>query len=292
MAADFRVDQVMAEPRVLRLGRSNRGVALVAVLWVVAALSILVTGLVQTQRQEIRSAASSRLRLQADAVGQGAILQAVQILIVQPRLRERFARMRIAYDGAEVQVEVQPFSGLVDWNLAPAPLLAALFALSGGTDPVTADRLAAGVVALREARPSEPPPRFKSPEEVLNVEGIDYDLYARLAHLVTTDSRGSGRINPLSASPEVLLLLAGGDQNLASRVAADRDANVPGMDTTRLQTAFTDSSVSSRFRFRAFVPAPDGSQVVVVRDIDISPAADGTAPWRTMRTHAPVMSLK
>jgi hypothetical protein len=32
--------------------------------------------------------------------------------------------------------------------------------------------------------------------------------------------------------------------------------------------------------------------VVVVRDIDISPVAEGTAPWRTMRTHAPVMSLK
>ncbi len=271
---------------------SQRGVALVAVLWVVAALSILVTGLVQTQREEIRTAASSRLRLQADAVGQGAIVLAVQALVASGHAQERLARLRMPFDGREVQVEIQPLSGLIDVNLAPAPLLAALFAVNGGVAPPAAARLAAAVVAMREARPSEPPPRFKAPEELLNVEGVDYDLYARLAHLVTTDSRGSGRINPLAASPEVLLLLAGGDQNLASRVASDRDADVPGMDTTRLQAAFTDKSVSGRLRFRAFVPFPDGSQVIVVRDMDITAATEGAAPWRTMRTHAPVMSLK
>ena len=275
-------------PRLL----GQRGVALVAVLWVVAALSILVTGLVQTQREEIRSAASARIRLQADAVGQGAIHMAVQTLIQQSQRRERLSRIKVSYDGVEVQVEVQPFSGLVDVNLAPMPLLAALFSVNGGLDVEIATRLAAAVVALREARPAGPPPRFRAPEELLAVEGVDYDLYARLAHLVTTDSRGSGRINPLAAPAGVLLLLADGDQSLASRVAAERDAEVAGMDTTRLQAAFIDLSVSGRLRFRAFVPAPDGSEVIVVRDIDLSFASEGTAPWRTMRTHAPVMSLK
>ena len=272
--------------------RRHKGVALVAVLWVVAALSILVTGLVQTQREEIRSASTARLRLQADAVGQGAIHLAVQTLLARNQPQVRLARLQVPYDGTAVEVEIQPFSGLVDINLAPAPLLAALFKVGAGVEAATAERLGAAVVALREVRPSEPPPRFKAPEELLNVGGIDYDLYARLAHLVTTDSRGSGRINPLAAPPEVLLVLAGGDQGLASRVAADRDADVPGLDTTRLQAAFIDSSVSGRLRFRAFVPFPDGSRVVVVRDIDMSPVAEGTAPWRTMRTHAPVMSLK
>lgn len=270
----------------------QRGVALVAVLWVVAALSILVTGLVQTQREEVRNASSARTRLQADALGQGAIHLAVQALIARNQQQDRLARLQIAYDGVQVQVEVLPFSGLVDVNLAPAPLLAALLAVNGAVEPAAATRLAASIVALRDLRPSEPPPRFKAPEELLNVGGIDYDLYARLAHLVTTDSRGSGRINPLAAPQEVLILLAGGDQSLASRVAADRDANVPGVDTTRLQAAFIDNSVSGRLRFRALVPFPDGSQVVVVRDIDISSVAEGTAPWRTLRTHAPVISLK
>ena len=270
----------------------ERGVALVAVLWVVAALSILVTGLVQTQREEIRSAVSARTRLQADAVGQGAIHMAVQTLIQQGQRRERLSRIKVPYDGVEMVVEVQPFSGLVDLNLAPAPLLAALFSVQGLLDEGAATRLAASVVALRDARPAGPPPRFRAPEELLAVEGVDYDLYARLAHFVTTDSRGSGRINPLAAPPGVLLLLADGDQSLASRVAAERDAEVVGMDTTRLKAAFIDQSVSSRLRFRAFVPAPDGSEVIVVRDIDISFASEGTAPWRTMRVHAPVMSLK
>ena len=273
------------------LRADQRGVALVAVLWVVAALSILVTGMVQTQREEIRNASSARMRLHADAVGQGAIHLAVQLALTQPQRRERLSRNRIAYDGVDVLVEVQPFSGLVDINLAPAPLLAALFTINGGVEPGTSERLAAAVVALRDLRPSEPPPRFKAPEDLLSVEGISYDLYAKLAPLVTTDTRGSGRINPLAAPQEVLLLLAGGDQGLASQIAANRDADVAGMDTTRLQAAFTDNSVSGRLRFRAFVPFPDGSRAVVVRDIDVSPVAEGTAPWRTMRTHATVVSL-
>ena len=272
---------------------SQRGVALVAVLWVVAALSILVTGLVQTQRDEIRTASSSRLRLQADALGQGAINLAVQMLradVGGPERRERLVRMSIPYAGIAVKVEIQPLTGLVDLNLAPAPLLAAMFTAGGGLDAATSQHLAASVVAAREARPAGPPPRFQAPEELLGVAGVDYDLYAKLANLLTTDSRGSGRINPLAAPPGVLLVLAGGDQAVAGRVAADRDANVPGMDTTRLQAALTDKSVTTRFRFSALVPFPDGSQVTVARDIDISPTADGTAPWRTMRTHAPVMS--
>lgn len=282
----------MQDSQQWQLDYRQRGVALVAVLWVVAALSILVAGLVQTQREEIRTASSTRARLRGEALGQGAIHIVVQGLLAETERRGRLARLQVDYQGAQVQVEMQPLNGLVDLNLAPAPLLAALFTVNGGLEPAAAERIAASVVALREARPAGPPPRFQAPEELLSVEGVDYDLYARLAHLVTTDARGTGRVNPLAAPPDVLLLLAGGDQTLASRVAADRDADVPGMDTTRLQAAFTDNSFSSRFRFKAYVPFPDGSRVVVTRDIDISAAADGTAPWRTMRKHAPVISLK
>ena len=152
--------------------RSQRGVALVAVLWVVAALSILVTGLVQTQREEIRTASSSRLRLQADALGQGAINLAVQMLRADgggPERRERLARMSVAYGGVALQVEIQPLTGLVDLNLAPGPLLAAMFMVGGGVDAAAAQQLAASVVAAREVRPSGPPPRFQAPEELLGV---------------------------------------------------------------------------------------------------------------------------
>jgi general secretion pathway protein K len=283
----------MAIRSALRVGRLQRGVALVAVLWVVAALSILVTGLVQTQREEIRTASSAHIRQQADAIGQGAIELVVQGMVMQPAAHARLARTRVSYDGVDMVVEAQPLAGLVDLNLAPEPLLAALFTVNGALDKGTAARLAASLVAMRLARPAAgPAPRFQAPEELLGVEGVDYDLYARLAHLVTTDSRGTGRINPLAAPQEVLLLLARGDRALASRIAADRDADVPGMDTTRLEAAFTDTSVSSRFRFRAFVPFPDGAQVTVVRDLDISPVTEGTVPWRTMRAHRPVMSPK
>jgi hypothetical protein len=43
-----------------RAGGLQHGVALIAVLWIVAALSIIVTGLVQAQRDEIRTVSTAR----------------------------------------------------------------------------------------------------------------------------------------------------------------------------------------------------------------------------------------
>lgn len=268
------------------------GVALVAVLWVVAALSILVSGLVETQREEIRIATSARTRQFADAVGQAAIHLAVQGMLAETRPLGRLVRRNFLYEGLEIQVEIQPLSGMVDLNLAPGPLLAELYAIGGGLERSVADRLAAATVASREATPPEAPVRFQAPEDLLSVPGIDYDLYARLAPLVTTESQGTGRVNPLAAIQRVLILLTAGDEALASRLAADRDANLPGIDTTRINGAFIDSSESSRFRFMASVPVPDGSLVLVARDIDTSPATEAMAPWRTLRKYAPLTSLK
>ena len=47
----------------------QRGMALLIVLWTVAALSLLVTGLVQSVRREVKLAASSRDFVVADALG-------------------------------------------------------------------------------------------------------------------------------------------------------------------------------------------------------------------------------
>lgn len=266
-----------------------RGVALVAVLWIVAALSVLVIGVVQTQRDELRMASAARARLQAGAAGQAAIHLVVQGLLAAPNPPDRLVRLPVRYDDRDMVVEVLPLSGLVDINLAPAPLLARLFEVAGGRDAGQAGQLASAVIEARQARAAGPLMRFMAPEELLSVPGVDYDLYARLALLVTADSRGGGRINPLAAPQDVLQLLARGDRAIADRIAKDRDTGLAAIDTTRLETAFIDAATSSRFRFSAQVALPDGSVAVIARDIDISAASDNDTPWRLLRAHAPVL---
>ena len=58
----------------------NRGMALVAVLWIVAALSILVTGMVKAQRDEIRLVASARQTVQGHAMANAAIQMVLQAM--------------------------------------------------------------------------------------------------------------------------------------------------------------------------------------------------------------------
>lgn len=262
--------------------------ALVAVLLVVAALSVLVTGVVQGQRAELRLAGVARSTLLGEAAGQAAIHLVLQRMTAGADRTSRLTRVAVNYDHRDMVVEVMPLTGLVDLNQAPGPLLTAFLTTVGGAEPGLARTIADALVARRQAAGAQagPPAPLTSPEELLSLPGADYDLFARIAGLVTTDSRGGGRINPLAAPLEVLSFLAMENAALARRIAADRDAGVVAIDTTRLEGAFIDATVSSRYRFTAHVPLPDGSHVKVTRDIDIASEPSAAAPWQTLRSTA------
>ncbi|ODU10758.1 MAG: hypothetical protein ABS84_01940 [Rubrivivax sp. SCN 71-131] len=275
--------------------RAHRGVALIIVLWIVGALSVLVLGLVHAQRSELRLASAARELTRESAIGRAAIQLAAQLQRAQraqPSPPVRLQRIAVSYGGRDVVVEVMPLTGLVDLNEAPLPLLAALFAQAGSLDEPAARALAAATLARREQRlPDGSDNRLQAVEELLSLPGVDYPLLARIAPLVTIDSAGSGRVNALAAPYEVLLVLARGRADIARRVADDRDAGHAGVDTTRLEAEYIDATVSSRYRFTAHVPADDGSRVLVQRDIDLRPAAPADravpleqAPWQTLRS--------
>lgn len=273
-----------------RAGR-GRGVALIIVLWTVAALSVLVLGLVHAQRSELRLAGASRSLTLDGAIGQAAIQLVIQQQHAPGERQGRLQRVPVSYGGREIVVEVMPLTGLIDLNAARQPLLVALFRYGAGLDEQAAGALAAQVLARREQRlPDGSSNRFQAPQELLALPGIDYGLLARIAPLVTVDPAGSGRVNALAAPYEVLLVLAGGRAEIARRVADERDAGSPGVDTTRLEAEFIDATVSRRYRFTAYVPGIDGASVVVERDVDLQPVRERAAgvsgeraPWQILR---------
>ena len=259
----------------------QRGVALVAVLWIVAALSILVTGMVQAQRDEIRLVSAARQTVQGSALGSAAIQLVLQQMAARTEPLARLSRVEISYAGLAIPVEVMPLNGLVDLNRASEPLLAALFTVAGKMAPDPAAALAKSLVAARVPGPlTQRGPRFEAIEDLLQLPGVDFGLYARLSPLVTTDALGGGRINPMAAPEAVLLVLSGGDAAKAARIATSRDGGGPGVDTTDLPPLYIDTVATTRFRLVAQVPLPDGRRLLSSRSVETGRASPDGVPWR------------
>ncbi len=278
-----------------RCGRGNSrektqsGMALLAVLWMVAALTIIVSGLTKSVREEARMMTLSRQNVQAQALGDGAIQLALQAIVATNTQMNRTRQAQIAYRGVSIQVQAMPLNGLIDINGAPVALLARLIALAGGVSPDVAQGLAQATVDMRERRnPQGVPQRFESEEDLLKVPGFDYTLYARLSPFITADIRGRGMVNPMAAPVEVLTVLAGGNAAVAMRIAAEREAGAEGIDTTALEPAFLDNSTVRRVRIQARVPMPDGVWLRVSRSIDFNARAKDGVPWHTFRTSSSV----
>jgi general secretion pathway protein K len=242
--------------------------ALIAVLWIVAALSIAVMGITSTVKSETRVVASARRMAEARADGEAAIMLVMQQMAAPQAggARPPQQRFEVSFDGRVIAVEANALNGLVDINGASPELLAALFSAAGGLGGPAATALAqATVQARQQPDASGQAQKFEATEDLMRVPGVDYDLYARLRPLITTDARGSGKINPQAAPQELLSMLGGGG-------------------TSILRGDFIDNVVGSRYRMQATVPMIDGSQGVVLCDVDLNPDTRAGLPWRIFGT--------
>ncbi len=267
---------------------SRRGLALIAVLWMVAALSLIATSMAHAVRQEVRAVSGSRQAIAGQAVGQASIQMVLQEMAANTGDAASISRLKYVntiFRQQEVQVRVVPLTGFIDINNAPRELLQALFIGAGQLAVTQATRLAAQAVEARSARDGLGRPiAFEAAEDLLRLPGFDYTLYAKVVSLVTADATGGGKVNPLAAPVEVLAALAGGDARRAAAIAAGRDAGVVGLDTTALNGEFTDSNATSpRFHLQARVPLDGGAWLLVWRIVDVSAARAGV-PWRILRS--------
>ena len=109
-----------------------RGLALVMVLWIVAALSLFVVGMSQAVRQQVKTTASLTEQVRARALAEGAIALALQRLTVT---RDEFQLLRsvpVDYAGVQMHVQVMPLNGLIALNAAQPVLISALLQVAAG----------------------------------------------------------------------------------------------------------------------------------------------------------------
>ncbi|MCR9186940.1 MAG: hypothetical protein NXH81_16185 [Halieaceae bacterium] len=192
-------------PSLIRHARSQGGVALAMVVWFVAAMSVLVMGIVSEARVDVRMAQTHIARAKVMAAGDGAISL---LLSRQALLRE--AQAGPGEDGLEpaleaqfmlgeqpVQVRMTPVSRLLDLHSADPEQLAMVFSEAGRLQREDARRLAAAVVQLRGGRAIGVGVGFrpKTVEDWLQLPGFDRVLLDGLRHVLRMDDEAAYRLD-------------------------------------------------------------------------------------------------
>jgi general secretion pathway protein K len=196
---------------------NQRGSALLAVLWLSAALSAIAFSVASTVRGETERASTTAEGARAYYLAAGAIDRAILWMYWGLALQIRrpdgspmyysspMPRLNYHFPGGDVRVEVIPEAGKLNLNLASEPEIARLLETLG-VPPQRARMIAAGIVEWRTAAAgnSSPMPNFgpgstfqarhaslEELEEILLVPGMTPDIfYGRYDH------EPSGRLIP------------------------------------------------------------------------------------------------
>jgi type II secretory pathway component PulK len=207
--------------------RSRRGGALLAVMWLSAALSAIALTLAMTVRAELERAAGAVDSAQAYFLAQGAIehfLFQLEASGFGPDAGFRPGQRRMSWraPSGTVDLQITGENGKLNLYMTQPAVLARLFA-ELGVEPGLAEQIAAGIAARRsqnlrgESSFSSQLPSFLELEDLLMIPGVAPDIYygfwerepeGRLVqrggiaqHLTLLDAGG---INANYASPAVL----------------------------------------------------------------------------------------
>lgn len=224
----------------------ERGVALVFVLWAGALLSAIVLGVSLTTSAQLASTTGTVDRLRAEMLADAGLRAGVSAVVDGARRQDGRAPRRLELELPEgtVTVEISSESGRVDLNTAAEPLVRGLADVVTGGD---GEALAEAWLARRagEELPPEldplpdmdaetgaedpaaelapsPTGTFTVKRELLDLPGVDREVYARLEAATTVHARQRG-IDPLSAARDVLLALPGATEALIDEFIAERD---------------------------------------------------------------------
>lgn len=232
---------------------TQRGVALVLALWVIALASILLSDLAVSVQLQQRQALWQRNQTQATLAAEAGVNLAVAGLLENGTQRWLpDGQIHTAhFAGTELGISVLSERGRLDLNAAPAPDLAKLLRACGATD-----QNAQIITTALEHRRNEVPLRML--EELRALPGVTFGLYECAQAYVTVWS-GTPRPDP-SLAPPLLASVLGLPR--ARGITADAGEIVTVTSAATLQNGF-----SSRLK----------ATLVLV------PAKEGAKPYRVLR---------
>lgn len=274
----------MATPR-----QAERGVALVAVLWVLAIVSVMALSLATDSRNALRAASGAVALARARAIAEAGVSMALlDVLRADPAAPwPADGRVhRLSFDGAVIDVAVRDEGGKVDLNNAAPPLLRAMLRAAGINGP-RADDILAQIIDWRTPRrgaaltpypgrrygPQHAP--FADIDELRLLPAVRHDDYQRMRPFVTVWSRSS-TINPRTAPLRLLAALPGIDADRLAAFASAREGDplrTGGLSASlgAIQ-AYASDGASDAFTISATARLGDGT--VFVREAAVTLAPD------------------
>ncbi len=303
--------------------RYQNGVALAILVWFLAAMSLLVAGIVMQARVDIKLAQLHATRAKVEAAADGAIQLALAQLL-QPQQEGALPHpvppsQDFSVGGLNVTVNFTPVSGLINLNTAPEELLFRVFSAVNDLDEVAARELALNVVAWRSANPlgdgltdqpaqqsgrgndsgSASPDagsaapgnvrhaRFEAIEDLLLVSGINRQIYEAVEDAVYVSQVGQSGVDWASAPVSVLRVLGGMDAESAQRLAASQFSDQADglVAPAGLDLSFQEATQLSSYRVDAMVEL-DGSVFNRRRWVDRDRSGSDGLPWSFFRTEA------
>lgn len=291
-----------------RIPRSSRGVALIAVLWVVLLLSVIAGSLLMLTRTELGLSRNLVLSARAEALAEGGIHLAIYELLTPGstiRTQAGGSQWQVEMEAGLLDISVADVTGRIDLNAAPPAMLAGLLT-AAGLDLAEAEALADRIADWRDpddnVRPNgaeqadyagyQPPIRvgngpFLSADEILRIPGVTAQLWEGIADAVTVYSRRPG-INPMHAPKAALRALPGVDDATADAIIATRSetdpdgsqqravAEIAGMLPAEARRYLTGGP-STIYAIRARAELPEGAIYILEAIIEMTPAGD--PPW-------------
>ena len=274
---------------------SQRGIALILVLWLTVMLTVIAGGFAYGMRNEALAARNTVSWAQARSLADGAIHRTVFELLrpkVSPDVWAADGSVHVWDDaGARIAVVAIDESGKIDLNTAPDDLLKGLLQTAGGLDADAAARLVDAIDDWKDADDLRRPNGAEAPEyqaaglpykpanaffeavpELQRVLGMTPALYARLADSLTVRS-GQAGINPAVASRATLLAVPGATPEIVDPYLAQRrDALAAKMPPPPFPVPGFVAGVINLWRIRAEVTMNDG--VTFVREAVLRVNAD------------------
>ena len=207
----------------IHLKTRQRGIALIAVLWVTAFLTIIASTVAYQSRSSLQMTKNRIDTLKVKQAVEGAILITIADLVNAPESLRGFKRGRFGQyvvDKIEVEISLFDESGKIDLNTAPAPILQALLLEVGAGEEFSA-QIADAIIDWRDSdedarangaedaqyfaaglRYGSKDDFFQRKEELNLVYGVTPQLYAALNPHVTVHTQDFG-VNLSAASPLV-----------------------------------------------------------------------------------------
>lgn len=266
--------------------RAQEGVALAIVVWFLAAMSLLVAGIVFQAKVDTRMAQTHLAKAKVVAAGDGAI--ALMLAALRSNQLKSFRGRGVPtqdFDigGLQIKVYLVPATGLVDLNGASKELLTNLFAVHRDTSAAAPQLLADNVVKWRSQTVSgtNQMAQFSSIEDLLRVDGINRTLLESVRDSVVAGLQKRPGVDWMSAPQSVLAVLAGDNTALAGRIMEQRSEGFsPNKTMPRgLNPQFQSAGAGNEYRVDAIVTIGD-KDWLRRRWVTMDTDGDGLLPWR------------